>query len=158
MVYKAVKKDTGGGLCSDVNKCTVNVSVPMIVGWVKTTCMCYNAVTGSTPSYLSELLHLYSPSRSLRSSSDTRVLKLQRFNCKTHGFHTFSHFGPHIWNNLPQYIMLLYFQKQTGNIYLSRIFQLSNIVLHPHQFVQGVCVWILHMVILEPMLMSTLCC
>ena len=24
------------------------------------------------------------------------------FNRKTHGFRTFSHFGPHIWNNLPQ--------------------------------------------------------
>ena len=67
-----------------------------------TACMCYNAITGSAPSYLSELLHLYSPSRSLRSSSDTRLLKIQRFNRKTHGFRTFSHFGPHIWNNLPQ--------------------------------------------------------
>ena len=28
----------------------------------KTVCMCYNAITGSAPSYLSELLHLYSPS------------------------------------------------------------------------------------------------
>ena len=42
----------------------------------KTACMCYNAITGSAPSYLSELLHLYSPSRSLRSSSDTRMLKI----------------------------------------------------------------------------------
>ena len=65
-------------------------------------CMCYNAITGSAPSYLSELLHLYRPSRSLRSSSQTRMLKIQRFNRKTHGFRTFSHFGPHIWNNLPQ--------------------------------------------------------
>ena len=72
--------------------------------WIKykTACMCYNAITGSAPSYLSELLHLHSPSRSLRSSSDTRMLKIQRFNRKTHGFRTFSHFGPHIWNNLPQ--------------------------------------------------------
>ena len=74
--------------------------------WIKykTACMCYNAITGSAPSYLSELLHLYSPSRSLRSSaSDTRMLKIQRrFNRKTHGFRTFSHFDPHIWNNLPQ--------------------------------------------------------
>ena len=68
----------------------------------KTACMCYNTITGSASSYLSELLHLYSPSRSLRSSSDTRMPKIQRFNCKTHGFCTFSHFGPHIWNNLPQ--------------------------------------------------------
>jgi len=68
----------------------------------KTACMCYNAITGSVPSYLSELLHLYSPSRSLRSSSDTRMLKIPRFNHKTHGFRTFSRFGHHIWNNLPQ--------------------------------------------------------
>ena len=38
----------------------------------------------------------------LRSSSDTRMLKLQRFNRKTHDFRTFSHFGPNILNNLPQ--------------------------------------------------------
>ena len=37
------------------------------------------------------------------ASSDTRMLKIQRrFNRKTHFFRTFSHFGPHIWNNLPQ--------------------------------------------------------
>ena len=64
--------------------------------------MCYRAITGSAPSYLSELVHLYSPSRSLRSSSDTRMLKIQRSIRKTHGSRTFSHFGPHIWNNLPQ--------------------------------------------------------
>ena len=68
----------------------------------KTACMCYNPITGSAPSYPSELLHLYSPFRYLRSSSDTRMLKIQRFNRKTHGFRTFSHFGPHIWKNLPQ--------------------------------------------------------
>ena len=68
----------------------------------ETACMCYNAITGSAPSYLSELLQLYNPSRSPRSSSDTHMLKLQRFNLKTHGFRTFSHFGPHIWSNLPQ--------------------------------------------------------
>ena len=69
---------------------------------IETACMCYNAITCSAPSYLTELLYLYSPSRSLRFSTDTRMLKIQRFNCKTHGFGTFSHFGPHIWNNLPQ--------------------------------------------------------
>ena len=69
----------------------------------KTACMCCNAITGSAPSYLSELLHLYSPSRCLCSSSDTHMLKIQCcINHKTHGFRTFSDFGPHIWNNLPQ--------------------------------------------------------
>ena len=55
----------------------------------KTACMCYNVITGFASTYLSDLLHLYSPSHSLRSSSDTRMLKLHRFSRKTHGFRTF---------------------------------------------------------------------
>ena len=91
----------------------------------KTACMCCNAITGSAPSYRSELLHLYSPSRSLRSLSDTRMLKIQRFNRKIHGFRTFSHFGPHICNNLLHDIRhsaTLFLQKSTQNISLLRIF------------------------------------
>ena len=78
--------------------------------------MCFNAITGSALSYLFDLLHLYSPSRSLRSSSGTRMLKFQRFNRKTHGFRTFTHFGPHNWNNLPP----IFPQKQTQDISLLR--------------------------------------
>ena len=52
--------------------------------------------------YLSELLHVYTPSRTLRSSSDSRILKIQQYKHKTHGFRTFSCFGPLIWNSLPQ--------------------------------------------------------
>ena len=36
-------------------------------------CMCYNIITGFAPSYLSELLHLYSPSCSLCSLSDVHM-------------------------------------------------------------------------------------
>ena len=38
----------------------------------------------------------------IRSSSDTRMLEIQQYKRKTHGFRTFSCFGPHIWNSLPQ--------------------------------------------------------
>ena len=78
----------------------------------KTACMCYNAITGSAPSYLSELLNLYSPSRSLRSSSDTRMLKLQCFNRKTHGIRTFS---PHTLDPTSGTI----FSKRSGTLLLS---------------------------------------
>ena len=47
-------------------------------------CVTYNTVTGSASCYLSELLHLYTPSRSLRSSS--RMLKLPCFDREGHGF------------------------------------------------------------------------
>ena len=52
--------------------------------------------------YLSELLLVYTPSCTLRSSSDTRMLKIQQYKCKSHGFRAFSCFEPHIWNSLPQ--------------------------------------------------------
>ena len=51
-------------------------------------CMCFSAISGSGPAYLSELLHVYTPSHTLRSSSDTRMLEIQQYKCKTHGFRT----------------------------------------------------------------------
>ena len=56
--------------------------------------MCFSAINGSGPAYLSELLHVYIPSRTLRSSSDTRMLEIQQHKRKTHGFRTFSCFDP----------------------------------------------------------------
>ena len=70
----------------------------------KTACLCFNAITSSTSAYLSDLLHLYSPSRSLRSRADTRLLKIALRKCKTKGDRAFSYFGPSVWNSLPLYI------------------------------------------------------
>ena len=58
----------------------------------------FNAVNGSGPAYLSELLLVYTPSRTLRYSSETRMLDKR----KTHCVRNFSCFGPHIWNSFPQ--------------------------------------------------------
>ena len=68
----------------------------------KVACMCFSAVNGSGPAYLSELLHVYTQSCTLCSSSDTYMLNIQQYKNKTHGFRTFCCFGPHIWNSLPQ--------------------------------------------------------
>ena len=62
--------------------------------------MSFNAVNGSGPAYLSELLHVYTLS-CVCSSSDTCVLKIHHYKCKSHGFRAFSCFGPLIWNSLP---------------------------------------------------------
>ena len=62
----------------------------------------FSAINGSGPAYLSELLHVYTPSYTLCTSSDTYILKIQQYTCKSRGFHTSSCFGPHIWNSLPQ--------------------------------------------------------
>ena len=68
----------------------------------KVACMCFSTINGSGPAYFSELLHVYTPSHTLRSFSDTCMLKIQQYKCNTHGFCTFSCFGSHIWNSLPQ--------------------------------------------------------
>ena len=65
-------------------------------------CTCFSAINGSGPAYLSELLHVYTPSCTLRASSDTCMVKIQQYKRKSHGFYAFSCFGPHIWNSLPQ--------------------------------------------------------
>ena len=49
----------------------------------KVACMCFNAVNGSGPAYISELLHVYTLSRTLRSSSDTHMLKILQYKRKT---------------------------------------------------------------------------
>ena len=79
----------------------------LVTSFILPTCfpcfpVCFSAINGSGPAYLSELLHVYTPSRTLCSSSDTRMLEIQQYKRKTHGFRTFSCFGPHIWNSLPQ--------------------------------------------------------
>ena len=47
--------------------------------------MCFSAINSAAPAYLSELLHVYTPSRTLRSFSDTRMLEIQQYKRKTHG-------------------------------------------------------------------------
>ena len=51
----------------------------------------------SCPPYISELLHVYTPSCILRSSSDTPMLKIEQYKRKTHSFRTLPCFGPHNW-------------------------------------------------------------
>ena len=70
----------------------------------KTACLCFNAITSSTPAYLSDLLHLYCPSRSLRSIADTCLLKIPLYKCKTKGDRAFLYFGPSVWNSVPLHI------------------------------------------------------
>ena len=61
---------------------------------------CFHIIFGSAPPYLSELLHLYSPSRSLRSVSDTQIFCVPRVCRKTLGERSFQYIGPAIWNSL----------------------------------------------------------
>ena len=50
--------------------------------------MCFSTINGSGPVYLTELLYVYTPSRTLSSSADTRMLKIQQYKRKTPVFRT----------------------------------------------------------------------
>ena len=78
----------------------------------KISTLCFNVITGNGPQYLSELLHLYTPTRDLRSSADTCILKIPCSNSKAFGQKSFSHVGPSTWNGLPY--ILRHFDSQTS--------------------------------------------
>ena len=61
----------------------------------------YNSLFESGPTYLSDLMHLYTPGRQLRSSSDTRTLCLPSYRTKSYGQRRFSVQSPLLWNTLP---------------------------------------------------------
>lgn len=61
----------------------------------------FKCLNGLGPSYLSDLLLIYQPSRTLRSSG-TGLLTIPQVCSKTHGEAAFSYFGPRLWNSLPE--------------------------------------------------------
>ena len=62
---------------------------------------CFHIVFRIATSYLSELLHLFSPSPSLRSASDTRIFRVPRVGRRSLGERSFQYMGLVIWNSLP---------------------------------------------------------
>ena len=85
----------------DINQFRAEIPFPISHFKYKVACVCCNAINGSGPAYLSELLHVYTPSHPLCSSSDTRTLKIQQYKCKSHGFHALDPtFGIHSYMTL----------------------------------------------------------
>ena len=67
----------------------------------KIACLCFQCIyQNSMPPYISDLLHPYCPSRTLRSL-DASLLTVPRFSLETFGKKSFSVFGPTVWNSLP---------------------------------------------------------
>ena len=63
--------------------------------------LCYNCITGTAPSYLCDRFELYTPSRTLRSASDTLSFQILRTRLSTASSRAFSVFGPSTWNDIP---------------------------------------------------------
>ena len=63
--------------------------------------LCSKCITRSAPSYLCDWLQLYTPSRTLRSASDTLSLQIPRTRLSAVGSRAFSVFGRSTRNELP---------------------------------------------------------
>ena len=60
----------------------------------------YKSLNGLAPMYTNELLHHYTPCRSLRSS-DSNFLAIPKTSTITYGDKSFAAVAPKLWNQLP---------------------------------------------------------
>ena len=63
--------------------------------------LAFNSVINDGSSYLSDLQKFYIPSRQLRSSSDSHLLRIPSFRLKSFGQRKFSYQASVLWNFLP---------------------------------------------------------
>ena len=65
---------------------------------------CHNFFINSSPHYLSTLLSVYTPNRTLRSSADTHILTVPVINTARFGERSFSYCAARQWNSLPKFL------------------------------------------------------
>ena len=75
-------------------------SVPSRIVY-KISTLCFNSFTNSYPVYIAQLQSISTPSRHLRSSSDTCTLHIPFIKIKSFGQRAFSFTCPTQWNLLP---------------------------------------------------------
>ena len=86
--------------CTPLLKCLHWLPVHSRIQY-KISSISFNTVTGAGPEYMSDILHIYRPSRQLRSSSDDRILHIPSIKTKSFGHRSLAYQGPSVWNQLP---------------------------------------------------------
>ena len=97
LVFKKSKRDSPIPLLETLHWLPVEKRISC-----KLATMCHKCIYGNAPSYLTNILQLYTPSRHLRSSLDSKILVTPRLKLKTIGDRSFSFCGPKTWNSLPK--------------------------------------------------------
>ena len=95
LVFRAKKRDHITPLLRKLHWLPIEARIKY-----KLSVLCHNFFSGTCPSYLSDLLSVYVPSRTLRSSSDSRTLCIQKTNTKMYGERAFTYCAPRQWNTL----------------------------------------------------------
>ena len=95
LVYQVSKRERASPLLRTLHWLPVRKRISY-----KLSSLSYASLNGLAPTYLSELIKPYIPTRDLRSSGDYKV-SLPKFNLKTGGERSFSFQAPKTWNQLP---------------------------------------------------------
>ena len=98
LVLKAHKRDHVSPLLRTLHWLPIHARIEY-----KLLTLCHSFFSDTTPVYQSDLLPVYSPSRQLSASSDSRTLRIPHIKTKIFGHHSFSHAAP-VWNSLPHSI------------------------------------------------------
>ena len=96
LVCKAPKREHVTSLLVDLHWLPVERRTEYKIATIRS-----NLITGTGPPYLSDLLELYTPSRTLHSSAVTRIFRIPNRRKRFQGQRAFSFIGPSMWNNLP---------------------------------------------------------
>ena len=92
----------------------------------KLSVICHYFFLGLSPTYLSDLLFVYTPKRNLCSSSDNAILCIPKQRTKTFRHRTFSFAAPTIWNSLPSEL------RHTDSIQKFRLAQKTHLLHKEH--------------------------
>ena len=99
LVKQASKRSSASALLHELHWLPVKKRIVY-----KIAVLTYNCVNDdSSPVYLKYLIHKYTPSRHLRSSSKNQLI-IPSKNLKTFGERSFSYAAPVVWNSLPEYV------------------------------------------------------
>lgn len=99
LVLKARKRDHVMPLLRDLHWLPIQACIEYKLSTLR-----HSFFSGTAPQYLSPLLQVYIPSRQLRSSSDSKLLRIPHVKTKTFGQRSFSFVALSVWNSLPQEI------------------------------------------------------
>ena len=119
IVFKAKKRDSATCLLESLHWLPVKARIEY-----KLSVLCHQYFSGYAPSYLSDILHVYVPSRDLRSSSDLRLLRVPRVNTMTFGQCSFSFAAPTVWNALPKELRHIQFTSDFKTALKIHLFKL----------------------------------
>ena len=87
--------------------------------------MTYRALNGLAPNYLQDLLQVYQPARSLRSSGDLKLV-VPRTRLRYYGDRAFSVKVPSLWNSLPLHMRTMSSMSTFKKVLKTHLFQMAS--------------------------------